>query len=170
MKWPLPRALCLAIGLGMGFPLLAAPVSAQDAKPTRAKKVRAKRESKRAHAEARSPASSDRRHHRRAKKEKESAQAPAQTHGPEATPSAAPSAAAQAAQAAAAGVNSQIVQEGSTNVKMMEFTGLGIDGRLRSPQLVYFVQRVRAEFDRPELPHRSFIPELEASSGREPVR
>jgi hypothetical protein len=55
-------------------------------------------------------------------------------------------------------------------VKVMEFTGLGIEGRLKSPQLVYFVQRVRAEFDRPLLPHRSFMPELAASTAREPVR
>jgi hypothetical protein len=80
------------------------------------------------------------------------------------------SAAALAAQQSAAGVNAQIVKEGDTSVKVMEFTGLGIEGRLKSPQLVYFVQRVRAEFERPELPHRSFMPELEASSAREPVR
>jgi len=80
------------------------------------------------------------------------------------------SAAALAAQQSAAGVNAQIVKEGDTSVKVMEFTGLGIEGRLKSPQLVYFVQRVRAEFERPELPHRSFMPELEASTAREPVR
>lgn len=81
-----------------------------------------------------------------------------------------PSAAETAAQAAASGVNAQIVKEGDTSVKVMEFTGLGIEGRLKSPQLVYFVQRVRAEFERPVLPHRSFMPELEHSTGREPVR
>ncbi|MDB4985212.1 MAG: hypothetical protein JWN04_390 [Myxococcaceae bacterium] len=91
---------------------------------------------------------------------------PAKTEaGPSAT-----DATAQAAQAAASGVSAQIVKEGDTSVKMMEFTGLGIDGRLKSPQLVYFVQRVRAEFERPVLPHRSFMPELEATTGREPIR
>jgi len=78
--------------------------------------------------------------------------------------------AVEAAQAAAAGVDAEIVKEGDTSVKVMKFTGLGIEGRLKSPQLVYFVQRVRAEFERPELPHRSFMPELERSTAREPVR
>jgi hypothetical protein len=80
------------------------------------------------------------------------------------------SAAALAAQQSAAGVNAQIVKEGAESVKVMEFSGLGIEGRLKSPQLVYFTQRVRAEFERPLLPHRSFMPELEASTAREPVR
>jgi hypothetical protein len=87
----------------------------------------------------------------------------------EAGPAASPSA-VQAAQAAAAGVDAEIVKEGDTSVKVMKFTGLGIEGRLKSPQLVYFVQRVRAEFERPELPHRSFMPELERTTAREPVR
>lgn len=81
-----------------------------------------------------------------------------------------PSSAAATAQAAAAGADAEIVKEGDTSVKVMKFTGLGIEGRLKSPQLVYFVQRVRAEFERPELPHRSFMPELERTTAREPVR
>lgn len=79
-------------------------------------------------------------------------------------------AAAAAAQAAAAGVDAEIVKDGDTSVKVMKFSGLGIEGRLKSPQLVYFVQRVRAEFERPSLPHRSFMPELERTTAREPVR
>jgi hypothetical protein len=67
-------------------------------------------------------------------------------------------------------VDSEIVKEGDTSVKVMKFEGLGIEGRLRSPQLVYFVQRTRAEFARPSLPHRSFLPELERTTAREPVR
>jgi len=75
-----------------------------------------------------------------------------------------------AAQTAAASANTQIVKEGDTSVKVMSFEGLGIEGRLKSPQLVYFVQRVQAEFERPVLPHRSFMPELADSTAREPVR
>jgi hypothetical protein len=75
-----------------------------------------------------------------------------------------------AAQAAASATNAQIVKEGDTSVKVMSFEGLGIEGRLKSPQLVYFVQRVQAEFARPVLPHRSFLPELKDSTAREPVR
>jgi hypothetical protein len=78
--------------------------------------------------------------------------------------------AARAAQDAAQGANSEIVKEGDTSVKMMEFSGLDIEGRLKSPQLLYFVNRVRAEFDRPRLPHRSFMPELESSTKKEPLR
>lgn len=79
-------------------------------------------------------------------------------------------AAAAAREATAAGVDAEIVKDGDTSVKVMKFSGLGIEGRLKSPQLVYFVQRVRAEFERPSLPHRSFMPELERTTAREPVR
>lgn len=96
----------------------------------------------------------------------------AETHAAEVTAkgSSGSTAAVAAAQQSAAGVNAQIVKEGDTSVKVMEFSGLGIEGRLKSPQLVYFTQRVRAEFERPQLPHRSFMPELNDSSRREPVR
>jgi hypothetical protein len=76
----------------------------------------------------------------------------------------------QAAQDAAQGVNTEIVKEGDSSVKMMQFSGLDIEGRLKSPQLLYFVNRVRAEFDRPRLPHRSFMPEVERSTHQEPLR
>lgn len=76
----------------------------------------------------------------------------------------------KAAQDAAQGANAEIVKEGDTSVKMMSFSGLDIEGRLKSPQLLYFVNRVHAEFDRPKLPHRSFMPELERSTEQEPVR
>lgn len=78
--------------------------------------------------------------------------------------------AAQAAQDAASGADAEIVKEGATTVKVMKFTGLDIEGRLKSPQLVYFVQRVHAEFERPTLPHRSFLPELAETTQREPIR
>lgn len=80
------------------------------------------------------------------------------------------SAAQKAAQDAAQGANAQIIKEGDTSVKVMSFSGLDIEGRLKSPQLLYFVSRVHAEFDRPKLPHRSFMPELERSGEQEPLR
>jgi hypothetical protein len=76
----------------------------------------------------------------------------------------------KSAQDAAQGANAEIVKEGDTSVKMMTFSGLDIEARLKSPQLLYFVNRVHAEFDRPKLPHRSFMPELERSTEQEPVR
>ena len=61
-------------------------------------------------------------------------------------------------------VDSSVRTEGGEKVKVMEFGGLDISGRLKSPQLLYFLNRLRAEFDRPRLPHRSFVGELERST------
>lgn len=59
---------------------------------------------------------------------------------------------------------SRDVMEGGRRVRVFQFSGLDIAGRLRSPQLLYFLNRLRAEFDRPRLPHRSFMPELGRST------
>ena len=56
------------------------------------------------------------------------------------------------------------VESGGEKVKVLEFSGLDVSGRLKSPQLLYFLNRVRAEFDRPRLPHRSFLGETERST------
>lgn len=64
-------------------------------------------------------------------------------------------------------VDSSVRTEGGEKVKVMEFSGLDISGRLKSPQLLYFLNRLRAEFDRPRLPHRSFVGEMERSSHEE---
>jgi hypothetical protein len=61
-------------------------------------------------------------------------------------------------------VEGDVVEEGGTKVKVYRFGGLDIAGRLKSPQLLYFLNRLRAEFDRPKLPHRSFMPELQRST------
>lgn len=61
-------------------------------------------------------------------------------------------------------VDSSVRTEGGEKVKVMEFSGLDISGRLKSPQLLYFLNRLRAEFDRPRLPHRSFVGEMERST------
>ena len=62
-------------------------------------------------------------------------------------------------------VDTDEVEEGEGDkVKVYEFSGLDISGRLKSPQLLYFLNRLRAEFDRPRLPHRSFMPELVRST------
>lgn len=61
-------------------------------------------------------------------------------------------------------VDSDVRSEGGEKVKVFRFSGLDLAGRLKSPQLLYFLNRMRAEFDRPRLPHRSFIPELQRSS------
>lgn len=60
--------------------------------------------------------------------------------------------------------SAEVVETGGSKVKVMEFSGFDISGRLKSPQLLYFLNRLRAQFNRPRLPHRSFIPELERSA------
>lgn len=54
-------------------------------------------------------------------------------------------------------------ERASDGSKVYSFTGLDIDGRLKTPQLLYFLSRVRSEFDSVTPDHRSFIPELEKS-------
>jgi len=62
------------------------------------------------------------------------------------------------------GVDTTEVSEGAGKVKVFKFSGLDISGRLKSPSLLYFLNRLRAEFDHPRLPHRSFMPELVRST------
>lgn len=61
-------------------------------------------------------------------------------------------------------VDSDVRTEAGEKVKVFRFSGLDLAGRLKSPQLLYFLNRMRAEFDRPRLPHRTFIPELQRSA------
>jgi hypothetical protein len=74
------------------------------------------------------------------------------------------SATAQAvvAPAPAGGLDAGVVEaktlDGGTRV--FKFKELDIEGRLKSPQLVYFLRRVRAEFGAEDLGHRSFLPEM----------
>lgn len=44
--------------------------------------------------------------------------------------------------------------------KVFDFTGLDINGRLRTPQLLYFLDRASEELERASLERRSFIPEM----------
>ena len=48
--------------------------------------------------------------------------------------------------------------DGGTQV--FKFNELDIEGRLKSPQLVYFLRRVRAEFAAGDLGHRTFMREM----------
>jgi hypothetical protein len=57
-----------------------------------------------------------------------------------------------------AGVAEYKTLDGGTRV--FKFTELDIEGRLKSPQLVYFLRRVRAEFAAGDLGHRSFMREM----------
>jgi hypothetical protein len=44
------------------------------------------------------------------------------------------------------------------------FGGLDIDGKLKTPQLLYFLNRMKSEFDTTTPDKRSFIPELKRST------
>jgi hypothetical protein len=57
-----------------------------------------------------------------------------------------------------AGVLEAKMLDGGTRV--FRFGEMEVEGRLRSPQIVYFLRRVRAEFAAGDLGHRSFMGEL----------
>ncbi len=42
----------------------------------------------------------------------------------------------------------------------VEFQTIEVEGRLKTPQILYFLRRVRAEMRAGQLGHRSFLPEL----------
>jgi hypothetical protein len=51
-------------------------------------------------------------------------------------------------------------EETQKGVKTYTFGAEEVEGRLKSPQILYFLRRVRAEFDAEPLGHRSFLLEL----------
>jgi len=53
--------------------------------------------------------------------------------------------------------------EGDKKVKEIDFTGLALSGRIRTPQLLYFLNRIRQELEAVQLEKRSFMPELARS-------
>jgi hypothetical protein len=48
----------------------------------------------------------------------------------------------------------------SKKVKVFDFGAIGIEGTMRTPQLLYFLGRAREELERANLEKRSFMPEL----------
>jgi hypothetical protein len=57
--------------------------------------------------------------------------------------------------------------KGKTQV--FDFTGLELGGRMRTPQLLYFLDRAEEELDRAALEKRSFVPEMTRSLEEEPL-
>ncbi len=51
--------------------------------------------------------------------------------------------------------------------KRFDFTGINFEGRLRTPQLLYFLDRASEELERASLERRSFIPEMVRSIDEE---
>ena len=48
----------------------------------------------------------------------------------------------------------------SDKVKTFDFTGIDLSGRMRTPQLLYFLERANEELERASLEKRSFIPHM----------
>jgi hypothetical protein len=63
----------------------------------------------------------------------------------------------------AAETSSVKVKEDKEGVKTYKFETVEVEGRLKSPQVIYFLRRVRAEFEAGALGHRSFMGELSDS-------
>lgn len=53
-----------------------------------------------------------------------------------------------------------VKSQGDGGIKTYKFGPVEVEGRLKSPQVVYFLRRVRAEFAAGDLGHRSFMREL----------
>jgi hypothetical protein len=93
--------------------------------------------------------------------------APAPAPAPAAEPAPAPAPAdegasdpAAAAAAAAAEAPPADGDGDDGGVTYYQFSGLGIDGELRTPALLQFLSRIGGEFETVGIPHRSFMPEL----------
>ncbi len=69
-----------------------------------------------------------------------------------------PTASSKDAAAAGGGTVEFKTLDGGTRV--FRFGEVEVEGRLKSPQIVYFLRRVRAEFAAGDLGHRSFVREL----------
>ena len=51
-------------------------------------------------------------------------------------------------------------RKGNVKEQTFNFEGLGLNGRSRSPQLLYFLERANEELERASLEKRSFIPHM----------
>ena len=111
-------------------------------------------------AQTRAPAAGQRKPHGAATAATSQKKPPADAGGAVATGAFAPpqAPATPAASGADAGVVEAKTTDGGTHV--FKFSELDIEGRLKSPQLVYFLRRVRAEFSAGELGHRTFMREM----------
>ena len=144
-RWALNWAVKLAVCM---WACTEADASAQDRAPAKAKKA-----SQAADPKPQAPKSNKK---KRTQKREQKPQVATETQLAEKPKPVPPTAAAVAD-------DSEVRTEGDKSIKTMEFSGLDIEGQLKTPQMLFFLNRLRAEFDRPRLPHRSFMPELARS-------
>lgn len=51
-------------------------------------------------------------------------------------------------------------KDGKSGVKNFDFTDFNLSGKMRTPQLLYFLERANEELERASLEKRSFIPHM----------
>jgi hypothetical protein len=91
--------------------------------------------------------------------------APSPRSTPVETPAPASEAApAQAASEAKPDKSAQAAAQKTPKAKVYTFNGLDVEGKLKTPQLLFFLNRVKLELDTTGREKRSFLKELENSS------
>jgi hypothetical protein len=60
-------------------------------------------------------------------------------------------------------------KDGKPAVKNFDFTELNLSGKMRTPQLLYFLERASEELERASLEKRSFIPHMVRTVEEEPL-
>jgi hypothetical protein len=93
--------------------------------------------------------------------------APAPASGATPAPTAASEGDAAAPSTGATDPNAGEPTPSADKVTRYSFTGLDIDGELRTPALLQFLARIAGEFETLGIPHRSFMPELRATVGED---
>ena len=78
--------------------------------------------------------------------------------------------ATKAAPNASAAAAVKETKESKEGVKTYKFGTIEVESRLKSPQIIYFLRRVRAEFDAGLLGHRSFMRELSDTRNNHSLR
>jgi hypothetical protein len=104
----------------------------------------------------------------RAKPKKPKAAAPATTRPATEPPAPTPAEAAVTVPGAKPASDVVKTEEARAGEKTYTFGAQEVEGRLKSPQILYFLRRVRAQFDPAPLGHRSFLLEL-ADTRRHPA-
>jgi len=59
-----------------------------------------------------------------------------------------------------AGAGAKDGKDGKGGVKNFDFTDFNLNGKMRTPQLLYFLERANEELERASLEKRSFIPHM----------
>jgi hypothetical protein len=163
----LARIVVVCLGLALALPAFAGSAHAQDRgrKAAAARKPRAAKSAKKAGAAKQAAKPAEAKDEKPAAAESGKNNGAANANANAGTKPAANSGSGSAKGSALANAaDDDVKKENGTEVKVLEFSGLDIEGQLKTPQMLYFLNRLRAEFGRPTLPHRSFMPELQRST------